>query len=272
MLDPHRAPAPDTPDSGLGWRQLAVGYGRQPVLQLGQVGPLQPGTLTLLLGPNGGGKSTLLRTVAGLQEPLAGQALWGGQPVRGLGVSRPHPRLAYMPQALPAPVALSVLEAVQVAWRLAEPLVSRQTGEALIARLLHELNLTELALQPLANLSGGQRQLVGLAQALVRQPRLLLLDEPLAALDLRHQALVMQHLRRLTQERALVTVMASHDLNLALQVADTVLVVGGGKLAAQGLPQAVITPTLMAQVYGVQARLEADSAGQWLVRVDSALG
>lgn len=272
MADVSRAVGQDVAAAGLQWHHLTVGYGRKAVLHAGDSTPLRPGSLTILLGPNGGGKSTLLRTIAGLQPALAGHALWNGQRMRGLAARAPWPRLAYMPQALPAAVALSVLEAVQVAWRLACPAEGRTAGRARIGVLLEELNLADLAEQPLQHLSGGQRQLVGLAQALVRQPRVLLLDEPLAALDLRYQAVVMQHLQRLTRERELVTLLASHDLNLALQVADTVLVVAQGRLCAHGPPQTVITPALLAQVYGVQARLEADSAGQWLVRVDRALG
>jgi iron complex transport system ATP-binding protein len=120
----------------------------------------------------------------------------------------------------------------------------------------------------LDQLSGGQKQLVGLAQALIRRPRLLLLDEPLSALDLNYQFHVMDLLRQETRDNGLVTLIVLHDLNIALKHADHCLMIRSGDLIAEGVPSDVITPETLAAVYGVRARVEPCSLGVSQVMID----
>lgn len=110
--------------------------------------------------------------------------------------------------------------------------------------LLRRLGIAHLAMSYLDQLSGGQKQLVGLAQSLIRQPRLLLLDEPLSALDLNYQFHVMDLVRRETRRRNIVTTVVVHDINIALRHADHVLMLKAGQLLGDGTPAAVITPRL----------------------------
>ncbi|MNV89938.1 Hemin import ATP-binding protein HmuV [compost metagenome] len=110
--------------------------------------------------------------------------------------------------------------------------------------------------------------MVGLAQALIRQPRVLLLDEPLSALDLNYQFHVMRLLKQETQEHGLISVIVLHDLNVALQHADRAVMIQHGRLHAQGTPAEVITPDSLATVYGVQGRVEACSRGLRQVLID----
>jgi iron complex transport system ATP-binding protein len=117
-------------------------------------------------------------------------------------------------------------------------------------------------------LSGGQKQLVGLAQALIRHPRVLLLDEPLSALDLNYQFHVMRLLKQETQEHGLISIIVLHDLNVALQHADRAVMISSGRLHAEGAPADVITPASLAAVYGVQGRVEACSRGLRQVLID----
>ena len=137
-----------------------------------------------------------------------------------------------------------------------------------VMALLRQLGIAHLAMSYLDQLSGGQKQLVGLAQSLIRQPRLLLLDEPLSALDLNYQFHVMDLVRRETRRRNIVTLVVVHDINIALRHADHVLMLKAGQLLGDGTPAAVITPETLAAVYGVRGRIEPCSQGVRQVIID----
>lgn len=125
-------------------------------------------------------------------------------------------------------------------------------------------------MEQLNRLSGGQRQLVSLAQAIVREPAILLLDEPTSALDLRHQAQVMHLVRDLAREGRLVVVVL-HDLNLAARWADHIVVLSNGAVAAEGAPVAAITANILASVYGVEALVERSTLGHLQISVERVL-
>ncbi|ACI50078.1 ABC transporter related [Gluconacetobacter diazotrophicus PA1 5] len=254
--------------SGLTAAHVTVRYGRRTVLDDLSVGPLPAGQVSALLGPNGSGKSTLLRALAGLER--TGATVRCGE----AELSRMRPALrarhcVYLPQALPPAVHLQVLESVIAARRAAAPAGDWEDDEVSEALdVLARLGVDDLALRYMDELSGGQRQLVGLAQALVRRPAVLLLDEPLSALDLHHQFSVMQVVRRETRARNMVTVVVLHDLNIALQQADYVVMLRQGVIVGAGTPRHVITTQTLQQVYGVRARVESCSLGRPHVVVD----
>ncbi|WP_255468225.1 ABC transporter ATP-binding protein [Achromobacter sp. UMC71] len=247
---------------------LTAGYGSRPVLRNLQVKALPAATLTALLGPNGSGKSTLLKTLAGLNPLQGGTLRLDGADFARLPPAQRAEHAMYMPQALPKGVHMTVLESVLVAARSGR---HGQTGAALMTeamRVLAELGIGPLASRYLDELSGGQKQLASLAQALVRRPRLLLLDEPLSALDLNYQFHVMDVLRRQTALHGLITLVVLHDLNIALRHADRALLLHGGALLAEGPPQEVVTPGTLRRAYGVRARVERCPQGQPQVHVD----
>ncbi|HWX49758.1 MAG TPA: ABC transporter ATP-binding protein [Roseomonas sp.] len=256
-------------------KDLTLGYGRRTVLREASLAPLEAGAITALVGPNGAGKSTLLRGLAGLL-PARGSVRLDGQEMIGLSLERRARHIAYMPQSLPQGVALTVLETLVGALK-ASPggfgeisLSARAAADRALA-LLERLGIAHLALVGLDRLSGGQRQMAGLAQALVRQPEVLLLDEPTSALDLRFQLAVMQLVRTLTREKALVTVVVLHDLGLAARFADRVVMLSQGEVRAEGSPEGTLTPALLAEVYGVSARVERCSLGHLQVLADDPL-
>ncbi|MFJ1299027.1 ABC transporter ATP-binding protein [Pseudomonadota bacterium AL_CKDN230030165-1A_HGKHYDSX7] len=249
--------------SGLSLVDLHAGYGRREVLHGIDATGLAAGSVTALIGPNGSGKSTLLRAMAGL-VPLSAGSVWLGD--LRLDRLRPAERARhamYMPQALPAGVHMTVLESVLAAGAAAGGAGASDGSDAdgmlreAIA-LLGRLGIAGLANRTLAELSGGQRQMTGLAQALIRSPRLLLLDEPLSALDLNYQFHVMRLLARETRERGMVTVIVLHDLGMALNHTDHALLLQAGKLLARGAPQEVIVPARLREAYGVEARILSD--------------
>ncbi|MFM3418361.1 ABC transporter ATP-binding protein, partial [Klebsiella pneumoniae] len=214
--------------SGLSLSHFSAGYPRRKVIENLTVPHLPRGKITALLGPNGSGKSTLMRAMAGL-GPCRGELLLEGENLLTQPFSRRAEQVVYLPQTLPAGVHLHVLESIIVAQRAAGGRHSPQRQEEVMA-LLRQLGIAHLAMSYLDQLSGGQKQLVGLAQSLIRQPRLLLLDEPLSALDLNYQFHVMDLVRRETRRRNIVTLVVVHDINIALRHADHVLMLKAGQL------------------------------------------
>ena len=257
-----------TQHAALDVHELNAGYSRDDVLHGLSIPSLVAGEVTALLGPNGSGKSTLLKALAGLVRTRGGSVLLDGQDLTRLGVGERARHMVYLPQSLPAAVHLRVFESVLVAAKASGDAMAPPLHLSDIDRLLARLGIGHLALHYLDALSGGQKQLVGLAQALIRQPRVLLLDEPLSALDLNYQFHVMRLLKQETQEHGLISVIVLHDLNVALQHADRAVMIQNGRLHAQGTPAEVITPESLAAVYGVEGRVEACSRGLRQVLID----
>jgi iron complex transport system ATP-binding protein len=251
---------------------LCVGYPRRPVIKTLSLPPLPAGTITAVIGPNGAGKTTFLRALAGLL-PAKGQAHYDGQALLQLGPGDLARHVTYMPQSLPQGVALTVIESVITALRVSAP--SGGPSEARFYAdadaVLHQLEIGHLALSSLDELSGGQRQLVSLAQAIVRRPKILLLDEPTSALDPRHQMDVMEAVRERTEAEGMIVLAVLHDLNLALRWADFVVLLADGALAAAGPPEQAVTAETLAACYHISARVERCSHGRLHVLFDGKI-
>ncbi|MES4613599.1 MAG: ABC transporter ATP-binding protein [Ewingella sp.] len=252
---------------GLQIRGFKAGYPKRLVISDLNVPMLPRGKITVLLGPNGSGKSTLLRSLAGLNR-AEGQLILDGHDLMPMPFARRAEQVVYLPQSLPAGVHLHVLESIIVAQRASGSNGKQAETTEQVMTLLQQLGIEHLALSYLDQLSGGQKQLVGLAQSLIRQPSLLLLDEPLSALDLNYQFHVMDLVRKETQKRNIVTVVVVHDINIALRHGDRVLMLKDGNLIADGEPEEVITPDSLARVYGVRGRIERCSQGTPQILID----
>lgn len=258
---------------GLSVHNAQVSYGRRQIVHDLSLPTLPHGSLTALIGPNGAGKSTLLRAVAGL-EKMQGVVRLGDVDLSAMSVAERARRVTYMPQNLPPGLSLSVMESVIAALRVANVEGSPLSSDACLREAfdaLQRIGIAHLADQLLSTLSGGQRQLVSLAQLIARRPQVMLLDEPTSALDLNYQLKVMDCVRGLVREHNLIAVVVLHDINLAARFADQIAVLRQGRLYASGAAHDVLNPLLFAEVYRVRARIERCSQQSLQVLVDRAV-
>jgi iron complex transport system ATP-binding protein len=225
---------------------------------------IAPGGMTAVTGPNGAGKSTLLRCIYGL-VPYDGQILLDGV-VAPTRPGRPGAdALAYLPQDLQVRSRLSVLEVVllgklgSLGWHVDD----RDVEQARASLAVVEIGA--LADRPITELSLGQRQLVFMAQALIRNPRLLLLDEPTSALDLRHQLELLTLIRDIVVDRKATVLIVLHDLNLVARFADDVVLLSSGRVHGFGVPTEILTTETIGKVYGVEAEVNSRPDGTVLI-------
>lgn len=215
---------------------------------------IRPGTVTAVIGPNAAGKSSLFKRVAGL-APGEGRV--------DLGSGRKHRNtICYMPQDTGSTAVLSVYESVILAAKQGSSLRVRREELARIDDILDALRISDLAARNLGELSGGQRQLVAIAQTLVRDPEILLMDEPTSALDLHRQMEVLSFMREVARRQNIIVLIAIHDLNHALQYCDQALAIRNGRMVAFGKCADVIDRDLLREVYQVDGHVELNSLGQ----------
>lgn len=251
-------------------QSVTAGYRRHSVFKELTLPDMPGGSLVAVVGPNAVGKSTLLKSIAGLL-PIAGTMGFAGENLAALSAHQRIRRIGYLPQTLPQAIPLVAYETVFSACRSARGDWSREETEQAIEGVFDTLGIRNLALRRLSEMSGGQRQMVGLAQVLVRQTPLMLLDEPTSALDLHWQLNVLNAVRDATSQAGTIALVASHDLNLALRFCDQILVLSPGGQARLGTPEEVLTADLLARTYGIEARIERCSLGHPIVLADRAL-
>ena len=233
-------------------RGLAVALGRRAVVHDASF-TLQGGTLVGVLGPNGAGKSSLVRALLGL-IPSTGAIAIDGAPIASLPRAAIARRIAYLPQgqALHWPLSVERLVALGRIPHLGPLSRPGAADRAAVARAMERAGVAPLAGRIATELSGGERARVMLARALAVEARALIADEPLASLDPAHQIDGMALLRAEADAGALV-IAVLHDLTMAARYCDRVLVMADGEMVADGPPRAVLTPALLARVYGVTA-------------------
>jgi iron complex transport system ATP-binding protein len=214
------------------------------------------GEWVTMLGPNGAGKTTLLKTVAGLQR-FRGEVRIAGLPARSLSARRLGQLVALVPQQPVVPEELTVAEYVLLGRTPHLGYFDQETDAdtAIVDDVLARVDLTPLAVRPLASLSGGELQRALIGRALAQQPALLLLDEPTASLDVGRQRDVLDLIDRLRAENGLTVLATFHDLNLAAQYGDRLLLLSDGRLVANGVPADVLSAARMQALYGTAVRV-----------------
>jgi iron complex transport system ATP-binding protein len=232
---------------------VSVSLGGQPILEHVDLA-VHPGEVVGLIGRNGAGKTTLLRLASGALEPDAGEVWLGDEPARSLSRRALARRVALVPQDMHVPFPFRVGELVLMGRAPHQPLVGLES-EADVAQALEaleRLGIASLVDREVTTLSGGERQLVLFARALVQDPGLLLLDEPTAFLDLKHRVEVLQEVRAFARSgRAALIV--SHDLSLAARACDRIVLLAGGRVVGDGAPSAVLRPDSLRAAFGIEA-------------------
>jgi iron complex transport system ATP-binding protein len=212
---------------------LSAGYGTRrrscPVVRI-EAAAVRPGEVVAVLGANGTGKSTLLRSLSGLAAPLRGSVRLGGEPIDAMDRSERARLVAIVTSERPDPGMLRVEEVVALG---RHPHTGRggrldENDVAAVRRAIEQTAATHLLGRRVAQLSDGERQRVMIARALAQGPRLLVLDEPTAFLDLRGRLMVHDLVARLAAEERLAVLLATHDVEHALEIAHTVWLVEGG--------------------------------------------
>lgn len=240
---------------------LSLGYGQKRIVN-GVSLTLSPGVCALL-GPNGCGKSTLLKGLAGLLKPQTGTIRLHGRELSAWSRADLARRLAFMPQQPTAPDEIQVRQLVMLG-RYPHLGLWRRPGQEDHDRVewaMRQTGVAQLAEQALRSLSGGQQQRVWIAMALAQQADLLLLDEPTTYLDWGYQLETLELLGQLNREQGLSVLMSLHELNQAARYADRLVVMRAGGLVREGTPVEVLTPALIADVFGVDAHIVQDDDG-----------
>jgi iron complex transport system ATP-binding protein len=222
---------------------------------------ITPCEMTALVGANGAGKSSLMRALNGALVPARGEILLDGVPLDSYARRSVSRRISVVTQEMEIKFPVTVLEFVlggRYVWAEASAWGWESARDLEIAyAALRETELSDFAARLMNELSGGERQRALLARALATDARIFLLDEPTANLDLAHQARLLKLMRARVMEGAASAVIVTHDINLAAEFADRILLLKAGRLIAEGAPREVLTPTSLREVFDIEVLVDA---------------
>jgi ABC-type cobalamin/Fe3+-siderophores transport system ATPase subunit len=244
-------------------KEISVSYGERRVVE-GISLRAEPGRITAIIGPNGAGKTTLMRVLNGSLAPTSGEILLDGKPLHSFARRAIGRRIAVVAQEAELRFPVTVTEFVlggRYAWASTGAWGWETARDIEIASAaLRETKLEEYGARLMNELSGGERQRAVLARALATEAGILLLDEPTANLDLAHQASVLKLVRARcdsSDDKSSSAIVVTHDINLAAEFADHVLLIKGGRAVANGPPREVLKPDLLREVFEIQVLVDA---------------
>lgn len=239
--------------------QLSAGYGETDILHSLDL-EVPPGKITVIVGANASGKSTLLRTMSRLITPSRGHVLLDGRSIHQTPTRELARKLGLLPQSPIAPEGILVDDLVRRGRHPHRNLFSSWTrkDEEAVENALAATRITDLAERPVDELSGGQRQRVWIAMALAQQTDILLLDEPTTFLDINHQVEILDLLVDLNRARGTTVAMVLHDLNLGARYADHLVALAEGRVRVAGTPEQVLTEDTVSAVFGLRSRILTD--------------
>ena len=233
--------------------KVSLGYGKRIVLNDINF-EAKPGEILGIIGPNGSGKSTLIRSITRLISPHSGQIFVDGHNIASMSRGDLARLVAVVPQNAALPEVFTAFEIVLMG-RTPHLGLFTYEGEkdlAIVQRAMEATQTTAFAERRVGELSGGERQRLIIARALAQEPKIILLDEPTASLDINYQIETLNMIRQLCLEQKLVVVTALHDLNLAAQYCDRLVMLSKGEIYCDGVPEAVIKTQTIREVYGAE--------------------
>lgn len=235
-------------------RNLVQGYGSKTILDDISF-DVDTGEVLALLGPNGSGKSTLIKTICNIMEPRSGQILIDETPIEDIDITDLAKIVSYVPQFTAAATYTTVMDTVLLGRKPYVTWSYRQKDIDYALDAMKAMRIIGYSSRDVSDLSGGQRQRVFLARSLAQCPSFFIFDEPTSALDLKHQMNTMIKMREVVHDKGAGMVIALHDINLAMNYSDKVLMLKNGKIFAYGTPDETITEENIRAVYGVESRI-----------------
>lgn len=234
---------------------LKFGYTKKSLVVKGVSFSARSGQLISLIGPNGSGKTTIIKCLNKILTPRCGTVMLDGKDIQKMPPIEMAKSIAYVPQFTNSAISGSVMDVVMmgrrpyIKWR-----ISHEDIE-IVLNILQELNIEHLAHEQFEELSGGQRQKILIARALVQKPDLYLFDEPISFLDIKNQIDIMELARNMVEKENKAVIMVVHDLNMAMRYSDQVILLRTGKVEASGLPKSVLNHEHIKTVYDVDIRI-----------------
>ena len=250
------------PESKLAAQALSAGYAADEVISNLNL-EINRGSVTAIIGANGAGKTSLLKALARKIPASKGAVLLDGVSISSLSSAELSKSIGFL-AAIPAAKSMETVYELVSRSAMAANQISRVSPRLKeeIDVLLERTSLTSVRDKKMGELSSGYKQCAVIAAALVKNPEVLLLDEPTSSLDYSHQLQVMNLLSSLKKERGMTIVAVIHDLNLAARFSDQIIVMSQGKIVAQGAPADVITPNTLADAFKILARVIEDPVGK----------
>ncbi|MCK7451747.1 iron-enterobactin ABC transporter ATP-binding protein [Enterobacter chengduensis] len=239
--------------------KLTLGYGKKIIARDLSV-TIPDGHFTAIIGPNGCGKSTLLRTLSRLMTPVEGSVLLDGEQIQRFASKEVARRIGLLAQNTTTPGDITVQELVARGRYPHQPLFTRwrKEDDEAVNRAMQATGITDLAQQSVDTLSGGQRQRAWIAMVLAQETSIMLLDEPTTWLDISHQIDLLELLSDLNRTQGYTLAAVLHDLNQACRYATHLIALRDGEIVAQGAPKEIVTPELIARIYGMRCMIIDD--------------
>ncbi|MBR4696968.1 MAG: ABC transporter ATP-binding protein [Candidatus Methanomethylophilaceae archaeon] len=250
---------------------LVQGYGSNTVLD-GISFEVNTGEIVALLGPNGSGKSTIIKTVCDIMAPKSGSITIDGREVHDFDSSELAKVVSYVPQSSAAAVYTTVMDTVLVGRRPYIGWSYKNEDIEIAIDSMRKMNIESLSDKNVSELSGGQKQRVFLARSLAQDPDFFIFDEPTSALDLKFQMKTMISMRRIIKENGAGMLIALHDINLALNYTDKVIMIKDGKVLAFGDPKTTVTVDTIREVYGVDTEIIETKNGRYILPISPCDG
>jgi len=230
---------------------------------------LKKGEILSIVGPNGSGKTTILKCINKILNLKYGTILLGGKNVKNLSLKEISKHISFVPQNFSSAFTLSVFEMVLLGRKPYIKWMVSSNDEAIVMNTLEMMEINDLSFRFFSELSGGEKQKVLIAKALAQEPDIIILDEPTSNLDLKHQFKIMNLLKKIIKEKNISAVMAIHDLNLALRFSDKIMMLKNGLIHAYGDINNILNEKNVKEVFGIDTVIYYHSGFPYIIPIEN---